>query len=609
MKKKILALALCLVMLLSLAFIGCEDEETPPPPVVIPTESILSNIVFLDNKVDKTTITKVDLTDKDQQVKTINDHFFGQMIRTSDAEGNPTGITYKLFNVYNSTVISLTSNPFMEEENEAYKTTITDVSYFELDGNEDFLVVAAIYGDAEKGDVYLYNKFGVAVAEYKGVDAEEVEDKMEADYEFNTNNSSDLLSFMKKVYLVNHDEGTLTELADFNKVNFDFEDLFYVEELDSFIYYDYYDSFVDEFIIVDKNLQVVSHYEFKENLNSVEEYCIFINDNEVLYVEFISLPDDAQEYDVLFEGYKTNVKMTKANILTGEETDFPYNGFIPCENAAIHPSDEEYAKYVGYGLNPDLKNVFFYYVIESHHLVLKANLVATDANLNVIKYLDPFKQGDDVNIYTTQNGMKVLATDFGSYFIDDNGVIISLIHKGDIEQNNLWLIVDEKEIYDATNNLIYTVPENREIYAILNNSLILEEEVKDADGNVTSTKFFLWKGANNEVQLGTEIPEQQPTEGTFTAVTDAGTGYYIMSTIDAAKMISGDMSMTIAIYDDLGTELLKAEKVTNIIEGDVYGNIEQLLLEITNKAEDGTITVTYSMLIVKNGEKFLNQGE
>ena len=607
MKKKILALALCLVMLLSLAFIGCDDEEAPPPPPPPPTESILSNIDFLDNKVGQTTITKVDFTDKNQGIQTINDYFYGQMIVNLGEDNTPVSQTYKLFNVNNSTVISLTVNPYMDEENEAYSSTITDISYNPLEARGEFLFVIAEYGDGEKCDAYLYNKNGVAVAEYKGISEDELNIKKSSDYQFNSNNSSYLMSFMKKVYLVNEDDATITELVDLNKASFNFDEVFYYEELDAFIAVDEYGNLIEEIIVFDKTLKITSHYEFIAQYDAIDAYSVTFNDSEILYIEFLKLPEDATDYDLVYEGYKANLKMKKVNFLTGEETDVAYNGFIPSNSIYIQRSDEEMAKYYGYGLKADIKNAFSYCTIEDKFLVEKQNIIVTDENLNIVKYIDPFKQGD-AQLYTTLNGMKILATDFGSYFIDNEGNLTSLI-PNDFEQNNLWIIVDEKEVYDATNTLIYTVPEGREIEYILNNSLIISEEVKNEAGEVTAIKNYLWKGVGNEVQIGTDLPEVQPTEGVFTAVMGADGGYYTMATMDMAKMMAGDMSMTITMYDDLGTELVKLDNVTDSTPGSTYGDIEQILFEITNKAEDGTVTTTYTMLVIKNAEVFLNQGE
>ena len=617
MKKKILAFALCLVMLFSLCFLGCEEEEqapTPPAqqkPVTLSSESLFNYISFLDEKQDASKIKTWEFDDE-QDFSVLNNYFIGSIKKIYDTTDTSKLLSteYKISNIYNDNVISATTNDAIEETDPAYATTLVAVEPMPL-GDGDFVMIAFIYGN-KSVDVHLYNKYCVKVAEEKGLSSDsDPSDILDFDSNFNDNAiyyDTRYISFLKKIFIVN-DDFTISPVIDFNKNNFNLDEVRYIKEIGKFISID--DTFdndvANKVYIFDSTLKIESAYEFAYSLNAEEIYTFFLDYTTAIYTEIIPLADDATEYDAVYYGRKIDIKITKFDFLTGTATDMPVGGFVLNSHNWGYENLNEVSEYLGISFNMDFY-VSAFLRIENKILFEETRFLAFDANLTPLKYLEMPIGSTEAMPATLANGQKILITEFGAYKLNDDLTVGELIDI-DRDYNELWSIVDEEKIYDNKGNLIYTLPEGRSIEHILNNSLIIKEEVRE-EGALVCVRYFLWKGPNNESKIGDDrvlpygpsyIP---PTEGTFTQffTIDYTNGAYATTTVDYAKIANGDESATITIYDDLGNQLLKLENVTYADDSSHSSDAASFItFEITTADADGNETVKYVVVAIVNG--------
>ncbi len=618
MKKKIIAIALCLLMLLPLAFIGCKEEEEPPaPPPPPPTENTLDNIEYTDTKTGASTLKSFDF-DADTMVMPLGNSFVASAKAIYDTE-DPTkhlSTEYKLFNIYNDTVITATTNEAIASTDEGYANAITQVLVDTYDDAGDFAVVYIGYGDGDKGDLRLYNKFGVLLSEVKGINPESYEDRMEFDDDFNDEYSYSYygprhFSFLKKVYRVKEDDLTLTEVIDFNKASFDLESVVYVKEIDKYIAYEG-NNVAEKVVIFSKSLVLESAHEFVFEYSATETYCTFLSPTVAVYTEMIPVPGDASEYDACFSGRKVDIKVTKFDFATGEATDMAVNDIVLCAREKMYNGIYYDMLEEMYGMKLKAPMITSeYFTLEGKTLITHNDMVVIDENLNVLKYIENAFPSDEYSTaFKLPNGELIMMTTYGLYHVNADGTLGALITLENTEYNNLWRVKDGKEVYDNTNALIYTIPETRELVAILNNSLILSEKVKNESGVLIGYKYFLWKGVGNETKLGDDPfdynadPSTFPTEGTFSAINRdiMSNGYYAIMTGNWADIIAGNDAYTITLYDDLGNQLAKYENVTDY-DIDHQSN-SFLSIEITTYDAEQNPTVTNKIVVIINQEKF-----
>ncbi len=616
MKKKIIALSLCLLMLLPLALMGCKGDP-PAPPSPPPTEKLLDNIEFLDMKTGASTIKTFDF-DNNTMFMNLGDSFIASTKKIYDTTDPSKHLSteYKLSNVHNDTVITITSNDAITSTDEGFDSAITGIDVDTYDENGDFAIVFIGYGNGDKGDLRLYNKFGVLLSEVKGINPRDYENRFEFDEDFNSDSSASpftnvrYFSFLKKVYSVNEDDCTLTEVIDFNKASFELDRVVYSKELDKYIAYEG-SNFTTKVVIFNKSLVLESAYEFARNTTAISTYCTFLSSTVAAYTEIIPLPDDASEYDAYYVERKVNIKITKFDFITGTATDIALGDVILCNKDSGHISNQYDIIEKLYGMK--IKSpmiVSQYYTIENKTIVSHNDMVVIDENLNVVKYLEnAFPSEPESMAFKLPNGELIMITPYGMYHVNEDGTLGALISFDDVVINNVWKIKDDKEVYDSTNALIYTIPETRELVKVLNNSLILKEEVKAEDDFVIGYNYFLWKGVGNETKLGDapidyRDPSKFPTEGTYSALNEdiLSEGYYAIMTANWADVTAGKEAYSITLYDDLGNQLAKYENVTDY---DIdFENNDFLSLEITTYDAEQNPTVTNKLVVIINQEKF-----
>ena len=596
-------------MLLSVALVGCNKEETPPeePKKEIPTESIFDNITFVDKKIDATKLKTWDIAEN-EELYPLNEYFIGSIKELYSTE-NPDQLLsseYKIYNIYNDTVVSVTVNELITDEDPAYNTAVIDAEAREMD---DFIFVYLIYGN-EQVDIRLYNKYCVLVAEEKGVTYDD--DIFDFDEEFNDDyfESLDemgcrLVSILKKIYIVNETDFTISIVTDFNKTNFDFDEVVYLKEIDKFVSFSS-DDITYGMTIFDKTLKIESAYEFNYSDFAEEIYVNFVAPTVAIYTEFIPLADDAAEYDAFYDGQKIDIQITKFDFATGEAKDIPVGEVVlRGYDQYYYDNSVEAEKYYGIKFNSKMLTSS-YMTLENKVLNSQNKMVVFDEDLNVIKFIELPLAGS-CEIYLLENGRKVVYTRFGVYELNNDFTIGKLISV-EGEYNELWCIVDNERIYDNKGELIYTVPEGREIVEIMNNSLIISEDIKDAEGEVIGQRFFLWKGANNEAKIGDDLIDyedesQAPTTGTLSAYYGAYEGgVYVVVSLDMAKFATGDFVPTVVIYDDLGNELKKIENVSDF-DSDSYGNNDYLFLETTTLDAENNEIVKEILIALIHGEQ------
>ena len=613
MKSKFLALLLCLIMILSLAFIGCEEEEAPPapPPPPPPVENVLDNLVFSDSKVGATTIKAFEFGE-DVDFFT-DENFIGTTKNIYDTEDETKLISTenKLYCVHNDTVIAITVDKSTETTDPNYANVVTNVSVTPCHTASNFYRITISYGDGSKGDIRLYNKYGVMLQEIKGISSTEATSKIQKDQSFNSvapgSYGVRYFSFLNKIYSIKADDLTLTEVIDFNKMSFNLSSVIYSKELDKYLSYSQpsSSSYTTKVAIFDKSFVLQSAHEFIKTTNSSTMFVNFLSPTVAIYTEAIPLPWDASEYDIVVDGGKSDIKITRFDFVTGEGTELALGDII------LSGRDSNYAglSYDTYEdrYNYSLKEKYVahsFYTVSGKSLLSNTERVVVDNDLKVVKYIEsPLPSDPSSEVEKLPNGEMVMETTYGVYHLNADGTLGALLNiDADIEYNNIWRIQDEKEVYDNTNTLIYTIPETRELVSVLNNSLLLKEDVKDEEGTKTGEKYILWKGVGVEAQIGDIIPEisdpsKIPTEGTITTFDgdSFSDGYYITITFNWADMAIGSNIGTVTIFDDLGTQIAKYE---NMIDFDIdYGDTTDFL-EIETKTVDAEENEIYKTIVV-----------
>lgn len=587
MKTKIISLALAMLMLLSLALVGCEKEETPPPAPVPPaTEKLLDNIVLAPDQEQAPIINKVSFKDIDN-IEYLDNGLILTAVETLDAEGvNVTSTTYSLTSIYSGKTVALpVVNEIIDDEDPAYKTTVTYV-----DGNElgDFVEVVVIYGDSEKADIFLYNKNAEKVAEKLGItDLEEAEKLVYYDNNFPTYNG--LISFMGDVYLVDEDTQAIEFISKGYGTSIEFDELWYAKEIGYFVY----QRSPDAILFLDKTLNVVKTVRFDRNTNAYDDWQLSLDMNTILYVEIIALPEDATEYEFIYEGQKARAQYTKYSLTDNTYTTVSIAGILPVSEGVLAPTQADAADYgYGYYAKGEGELVSFeYYEIKDKNLIEKNNYVVLNSDLTIAKYIEPIN-GQYEDFEVTQNGMMIIEAPYGEFYINASGQIIGAV-KEDSYYNNLWCIVDEKEVYDSANNLIYTIPADYEITNVLSSALLLKTTVEDAEGNETDNTY-LWKGVD-QLTLICSTPKSPAGLQTISGVLGTTYAGYAIMTMNIATMTG-----TAVFYDCTGAEVAKYENVTNLEDSFDNYNAESLIFEVTTTAGDGTTSITYEVITFVN---------
>ena len=595
MKKRILSLALALVMLFSLVLASCgkkdddDDEPVVPAPVEPTVEKLFDKLVAEDKKVGNSTFLKTDIgeIDENSSVFPLGEHFFVYEVEEWSEEDVANGIpskhlstTYTFINKYNSTKFSYTVDEDIDDKDEKYNSTITGVFGFEHPQYSDFIQISICYGNPEdggKGVVALYNKFGDKVAETAQIaNVDKYEDVFfNNDTELNNTFVSrdlPLISFAGFVYFI-EDDCKLTQVLDPYKNSLNFDNIDYNEYTKEFCSEEEDSNGIINYTILDKTLKVVKSIKFERNTNATYYAIVYLNNYNLILTELYTLTDDATEWDIYYNinnsstyNNKTKVVSYLINAETNEKTLLDID-FVPENNMSFYYNYSETCS-----LKEDI-NILSYYKIDNKKLVNASNYVVVDNDGKVVKYLDPFYNSSSYTV--TQNGMKILSTSFGDYYLNNNGEIIRSVFNGSVEYNNIWAIVtnaDSVKIYDADCKLVYELPEGCEIESIFNNSIEIKKEIREditeMQGDVSVViqenalvgyEYCLFTGSSS---LTTIYSSRfvAPTEGTVAAQYMTSDSYYALTITD---VVTGDVS--IKLYDDLGKEIVTLDKDCQII--------------------------------------------
>lgn len=587
MKKRILSLTLALLMLLTLAFVGCnkEEEKAPTPPA---TEKLLDNVVLAPNKEQTPTFSKLSFKAEDF-VGYCDNGLIATAVTTKDADGvTPLSTTVSFTSIYTGTKVDIaTINHTVLPDAPTYKDTVTEVSDPESIG--DFIYVVTVYGDDDKFDIAYYNKNAEKVAEKLGItNALALEERIMFDKDFLDNfGYYGLISLYGNIYLIDEDTQKL-ELVLENGIysSIDFDELWYIEELGYFVYSDS----EDETIFLDKKLNFVKQIKFNSNANAYTSWMVYF-EKDVLYTQIIVLPEDATEYDIIYLGYKANVQYTMYNFDANTYTEFAgYGNIIPTESYEL-PKQEYKQGYYGKDLGGTM--VSYYEIQDNKTLVAKNDFAVVKEDGTIVKFITAIND-QHTNFYVTQNGMAYYYTSYGNYYFDPTtGTTLGVV-KSYSDYNNLWCIVDDKEVYDASNTLIYTIPDNYEVDAVLSNSLLLSTEVEDATTHEVTKHTYLWKGVD-QMTLICSTPENPGAAQTISGVYGAIYGGYAIMTMNIATMTG-----SVVFYNDLGVEVAKYDNVVNIKDSFSSFDTDSYAFEVSVTAGDGTITKSIEVITFVN---------
>lgn len=502
MKKRILSIALALVMLLSFALVSCKKEETPPPapqPKLVDTYKFFDKISYSP---EQKTQSPTQLIGSYAPAENSYEHtsygditvYRSSVYETVEVEGVPTekfvGTLYEIifFSTGTKQEILVPSTDGLTDEQ--LKTTITGVDFnFRNAFGYYFLSVTARKGYGNEYDHTLYSEAGFALAEIKGDDSSSV------NFNYSSNNIRTIL-YGDTVYRADCDEESisLTKVIDgsYDAMRFisncEYENGMYI-----YMSYDVYQVF-------DESFKQIAYFDFEQVESGEVEISRLENGN--LYIqEIIPVLNDAAEYDFYFApaDIKVIVNAYLYDVTSGElkATDKPeYFGQI----MTIEQIQKETEDLV-ITINDPAVKAFMSNAIWIHNQVCyTSKVLALDADMKPLYFLEmPFS--GDFYLDAHNAGTLVAQTPIELYYADGNANKLAPFSYND-DSNEKWIITN-KGVYDNKLTLVYDYASaNREIYEVLADSILFREET-EVEG-VTTEKYILWTGVGAESVIATD---------------------------------------------------------------------------------------------------------
>ncbi len=592
MKKSFLFLVLALVLLLPFTLIGCggnedtdtttetqteTETETSNPIFDEPapnTESLLDNVVNLDKSKDAPNFSKVESFFGATRPERINEHFFYYTSLSYDLENNLDSTSFYFANFYNDTEITFTEYYDITAEDYDYENIAVDVNYRTVN---DFIIFTIKYGNTyspSRYDVYLYDRFGTEVAKRCNiVRQEKFEEFNSIDNHFNNNISElPLYCFDGILYYINEDS-TLTKLTAANELGFDLYNLFYLEANDEFYLVPDNTPFSAQTVrFYNNKLELVDEVAFDVNICAAKEWTVVLNNHDIIYTELVTLPLDTEKWDAVYNGSKANVEAYLISASTGTKTAIETR-YFPTERIDLNDGY--------YELEDKTLNLASYWELTpSGAFVQGQKLAVIGEDGKVDRFFS--KVLSTLDYESTQNGMQYVKTEFGTYYVDENGIPYAPILVGAVH-NNKWAIVGN-EIYDKSANLIYTIDEETfELVKIMENSIILRAAgervewytVTDTWGyeyqeSVTKNTYtyYMFTGSDQLTKLYEtsdtyseyQLEKLGKSNITYYYIEDITSSYYIIRETQVSLIYDYtfddyELSQTIVykVYDDNGT--------------------------------------------------------
>lgn len=510
MKKRIFALLLVLVMVLSLSLISCDDEEAPPPPPpVIPTVKLP---VYFDAQESQASlsVSATDISNLSHDAYYENVSLYsGNYIEDSE-----TGLASEDFTLISEkTGLSIgwtcysnytdETKPSGEQYtdyyiNQNYMYPVSErfilVSLERIDGNYDHMVfdqcMKCLVSIENSEDAYINISY-----DYAG--SLRLSDK---DVFF--------LTVDQKVYRVLRDYvGYTTELfLDKEEKNISLYTLM------SFSYDKYTGLYTKKsgstITVLNSDFTLQFSKSFDEILDGNTRISP-LNNGNYLVTYTVSLLEDATEYDVLAYGYKSNVTNYIYNPTEDslKEIELSFNGSITPASRVEGFSDSEVTNLI---YEPTIIN-------DDKTLTDEQRILGLNDNLEIVKYFEEDQLG---SYHTFSNGAKYYSNGYTRYLVDNAGEKVAEI-PNDIRYNDKFFY-DEFAIYDTSLNVLYEYRKaGREVRTVYSESFLFTADETNEE-TLETTNFVLWTGKDSEKIIGNDVDYNT---GKLDFINDAG--YYI----------------------------------------------------------------------------------
>lgn len=499
MKKKFLALALCLILCLPFVLTSCFGNKEPDAPDA-PALPELSTYELLGGKFEPAENYTSHTTTNVEGQYLSND---GVLIATTKAvvsdDENEITTTYRVYNLETGTVVysvSITYSYYTFE----YTSTYNEI---DIDLDDNYFIVYKSNDEAEVAEIYSTNGSLLLSTDEENA------------YVYSTD-----LEFIKEptfifddgLYKIEKTESgeTATLVKDLEFASILSED-FDIVSLPSggyiVICYDYYSREPDDYVYIlndafdlVKSIKVYDT-EFSQFDPDDIRNNLFILNNGNLVVQtvtelgdYLAIADAGIEYDCVSNGYCYNVDTFKINTTTGEKTavETPYVfEYIASRHSIEAYDDEESFPF-------EFENIAVAMKIENKQIVPVSDssyaYTIIDNDLNVIGTYntipDGYKYGDIIS-----DGKYILKAEISTELYNADGTLVKNI--GNARYNEKYIITS-KAVYDHNLNLVYSLEDSELSTSYVGSNYITFYEQDKETGNYL---YYRLSGTSTEPQL------------------------------------------------------------------------------------------------------------
>ena len=618
MKKRILAILLCLVMVLLPVLASCEmknkddDKNTSYTWLELQTQMNLTSAIFETSEYDSAS----KLT-SDEPFSSISSYFVAQdEVKTEevqDEEGNTIEkitITRVVKDIKTGT--ELYKSSFVQGDKEVGKTRILMVTLGGMStglAEKYFAVLEYINGETEEADILKYTVYGtngvaIASASYTSQEYEEAKeitlDTFE-DLSLPIVSKGSHILILNELYRVKED-GTATLVKKFKT------DSFFELDPDEFEYLDGKYVQINE----DEESGTLSIYVFDQSLNFVRAKEILPSvDYEISVVGLTSAQKivyasekiteekalrENDKYDFIVDGFAYDRTFYIYNIADGTTseiaTDLIYieNGII-FSDAMIDVLTSQLGIELDLAMPEGVSAMFITDLVCENGVYTKKQQIQTyDENLSLIQSLDMEVDGiTDVEInYPLNNDNVIVEFPWGTAIYSPKLVKVIDIEEIIAEVNGKFIIT-EKAIYDHNYSLLYTLEKGEEIYYVSDSMVYISYE----DDEAGVTNYYSYNGTEKKL-----IFTEKETFDSFIA-----TSYYFYTVDQIITVAEDEISLPTTTYT-LTYYLHNGEAVATYT-GEIYPTVETTrlsngyLLTYTGVDANGDVTIEYTLLYKK----------
>ncbi len=545
MKKKITALALCLIMCLTLVLVSCSGAVSTFDmaefeiekqgsynndfsfDVLGDVDDVTDNLVFTSEDVD------VEITEEDGSVTT------------------KTNTIYRVYNLQSGKkVYEKTANYKIDDPEETDTTVIyvgitTELPYYDkynprpvttYEYDNIFFVTLVQANDEAVLEAYDLN--GKKLGSTAAMKQEDYDSPMETLCAYSDTHFVADKVLYRVEEVENAETGALetklTEVAKVDNIEALFENYYDVEFAfvnGKYIAVDYRSSNVKITVFNDK-LEAVNYNELYLNEDAeIDDYYILNNGNVMFYTnEEVRVRDmiDGWEYDYISDGYAKNVDQYVYDVESGSMSKNANVTFIPDE-IVMTATELEDANEMGLIIKVNGENIAYGYEIVDGKLSTKVAAVILNNDGSVASVIDDFEGVNGLNAFPVTDGIYAVMLPYGTYLYTQEGEKIGKLPANVEDINENWIITEEK-IYDFNLKEIYTIPEDYEIENVGNEVVYLsyyQEEVTDEATGITTpgkTTYYIFTGAATLTTVG-EIED-----GKYDVTYDFNDEYYTVYT-------------------------------------------------------------------------------